>query len=238
MARLSVNVDHVATLRQARRESEPDPVTAAMLAETAGADGITVHLREDRRHIQDRDLAVLKKMVKTSLNLEMAATGEMVQIAMDIKPDMVTIVPEKREELTTEGGLDLKGHNREEIKRFTRTLKDSGLKVNLFLDPDPEQIKIAHKIDASGVEIHTGRYANMRDDHMRGQEVKRIYNAANLISKLGMAVHAGHGLDYRNVSMIREIGEIEEFAIGFSIIARSVTAGIERAVREMVELVR
>jgi len=238
MARLTVNVDHVATLRQARMEPFPDPVTAAMLAELAGADGITIHLREDRRHIQDRDLTILKQTIKTSLNLEMAATEEMLRIALEAKPAMVTLVPEKREELTTEGGLDLKLHNRDGLKRIITNLKTSGIKVNIFIDPEPEQIKLAHKFDADGVEIHTGRYANTKEKSHKKEEIKRIYNAAHLASRIGMIVHAGHGLDYHSVASIRKIEEIEEFAIGFSIIARSVYVGIEKAVKEMIALVR
>lgn len=238
MARLTVNVDHVATLRQARKEPFPDPVTAAMLAEIAGADGITIHLREDRRHIQERDLTILKQMIKTRMNLEMAATEEMLRIALEAKPAMVTLVPEKREELTTEGGLDLKLHDRDGLKRIITHLKTSGIKVNIFIDPEPEQIKMAHKLDADGVEIHTGRYANTKESHLKEEEIKRIYNAAHLASRIGMAVHAGHGLDYHNVGEIRKIEEIEEFAIGFSIIAKSIYVGLDQAVREMIALVR
>ncbi|MEE8185574.1 MAG: pyridoxine 5'-phosphate synthase [Thermodesulfobacteriota bacterium] len=239
MARLSVNVDHVATLRQARLAAEPDPVTAATLVEIAGADGITVHLREDRRHIQDRDLIMLKKMIKTSLNLEMAATPEMLKVALTIKPEMITVVPEKRKELTTEGGLDLRLHRgKDQLKRFIASLKDAGIIVNLFIDPDPEQIRNAHKLGSNGVEIHTGRYADKKDKTLKEKELKRIYNTAVLADRLGMAVHAGHGLDYQNVSRVVQIEEIKEFAIGFSIIARSVIVGIERAVKDMLELVR
>lgn len=238
MSRLTVNVDHVATLRQARMEPFPDPVAAAMLAEIAGADGITIHLREDRRHIQDRDLTVLKQTIKTSLNLEMAATEEMLRIALEAKPAMVTLVPEKREELTTEGGLDLKLHDRDGLKRIITNLKTSGIKVNIFIDPEPEQVKLAHKFDADGVEIHTGRYANTKEQRLKEEEIKRVYNAAHLASRIGMVVHAGHGLDYHNVGGIRKIEEIEEFAIGFSIIARSVYVGLDQAVKEMIKLVR
>lgn len=234
MATLSVNVDHVATVRQARLDSEPDPVTAALKAEIAGADGITVHLREDRRHIQDRDLRVLKDTVKTKLNLEMAATAEMQGIALDVKPEMVTLVPEKRKELTTEGGLDVRG-TLAELKLYVATLQDAGIPVNLFIDPVPDAVKAAHKIGASGVELHTGRYAEAA--HKQGREkiaeFKRIKDSALLSKRLGLKVHAGHGIDYRNASALAEIDEIEEFAIGFSIIARSVYVGIEEAVREM-----
>jgi pyridoxine 5-phosphate synthase len=239
MARLSVNVDHIATLRQARLVAEPDPVTAAMLVEIAGANGITVHLREDRRHIQDRDLTILKQMIKTSLNLEMAATPEMLKIALDIRPDMITVVPEKRKELTTEGGLDLRLHReRDYLKRFIASLKDADIRVNLFIDPDPEQIRNAHKLSSNGVEIHTGRYADTKKRSSMAEELKRIYDTAVLADRLGLSVHAGHGLDYNNVSRVVQIEEIKEFAIGFSIIARSVIVGIEKAVKEMLELVK
>ncbi|MBI5286355.1 MAG: pyridoxine 5'-phosphate synthase [Deltaproteobacteria bacterium] len=235
MARLSVNVDHVATLRQARKAKSPDPVTAALMAELGGTDGITVHLREDRRHIQDRDLFTLRETVKTLLNLEMAATQEMLKIALKIKPDMVTLVPEKRGELTTEGGLDVDIH-RDALKGYVENLREGGIRVNLFVDPDPKQVKAAYKIGANGIELHTGRYCNLRGKE-RQSELTRIYDCAILASKLKLAVHAGHGLDYHNIRDVATIKEIEEFAIGFSIIARSVYIGIERAVREMKELV-
>ncbi|MEE9615308.1 MAG: pyridoxine 5'-phosphate synthase, partial [Thermodesulfobacteriota bacterium] len=237
MARLSVNVDHVATVRQARRAAEPDPVTAALKVELAGADGITVHLREDRRHIQDRDLILLKKTMKTRLNLEMAATKEMLSIALEVKPYMVTLVPEKREELTTEGGLDVKTRT-EELKKFVTTLRQAGIPVNLFIDPAPDVVKFAHKIGPDGVEIHTGRYADSKDERERAAELKRITDAVLLSRRLNLRVHAGHGLDYHNVKDVAAIKEIEEFAIGFSIVARSVYTGIEAAVREMLELLR
>jgi len=237
MARLSVNIDHVATIRQARLAKEPDPVIAGSLAELGGADGITIHLREDRRHIQDIDAVILRKVVKTKLNLEMAGTKEMMQIALELKPDMVTLVPEKRQELTTEGGLDViaqKGH----LKKFIANLKEAGIRVNLFIDPEPEQVKSSHRIGTHGIEIHTGKYCDTQDGILKDKELKRIHNTALLASKLGMAVHAGHGLDYHNIKRVATIKEIEEFAIGFSIITRSVFIGIERAVREMKELVK
>lgn len=236
MARLSVNVDHVATVRQARLAQEPDPVIAAAQAELAGADGITVHLREDRRHIQDRDLHILRRTVKTRLNLEMAAAKEMLSIALEVKPDMVTLVPEKRQELTTEGGLDVKTYG-EQIKKVVSSLRDAGISVNLFIDPSPEMVKIAHKIGSDGVEVHTGRYADAQPNE-KASELKRVYDAVALSHRLGMKTHAGHGLDYRNIREVASIREIEEFAIGFSIIARSIHVGIERAVIEMKELVR
>ena len=237
MARLSVNIDHVATVRQARCAKEPDPVTAGSLAELGGADGITIHLREDRRHIQDRDAIILRKVVKTKLNLEMAGTKEMMKIALELKPDMVTLVPEKRQELTTEGGLDVITQ-KDHLKKFIAALKEAGIRVNLFIDPEPEQVKTSNRIGTNGIEIHTGKYCDTQDGVLKDKELKRIYNTALLASKLGMAVHAGHGLDYYNIKRVAEIKEIEEFAIGFSIIARSVFVGIERAVREMKELVK
>ncbi len=237
MARLSVNVDHVATVRQARLDKEPDPVAAAYMAELAGADGITVHLREDRRHIQDRDVEVIRKTCKTVLNLEMAATPEMVTIALGVKPDMVTIVPEKREELTTEGGLDVVSVEAS-LKDSVSKLKAGGIHVNLFVDASPKAMKASHRIGADGVELHTGTYANAQSVNERASELEKIKANATLASELGLNVHAGHGLDYRNVQAVREIPEIEEFAIGFSIIARSVYVGIDMAVREMADLVR
>ena len=235
MARLSVNIDHVATVRQARRASAPDPVTAALMAELAGADGITAHLREDRRHIQDRDVTLLRQVIKTRLNLEMAATGEMLDIALGLKPDMVTLVPEKRQELTTEGGLDLKT-NAEYLKNFILSIKQGGISVNLFVDPLPDNMKLCHKIDADGVEIHTGAYADA-PGRAKIVELKRIADCAAVAKRLGLRVHAGHGLDYQNITDVAAIKEIEEFAIGFSIIARSVFSGMEEAVREMKRLV-
>ena len=236
MARLSVNVDHVATIRQARLSDEPDPVQAALRAEIAGANGITVHLREDRRHIQDRDLAILRRTVKTDLNLEMAATPEMLKIALEIKPELVTLVPEKRQELTTEGGLDIKT-NAGELKDFVSQLRGVDIPVNLFIDPVADAIKASHKLGASGVEIHTGTYAEAKGIAEGKIELKRVQDCAILAARLKLNVHAGHGLDYRNIAPVAAMREIEEFAIGFSIIARSVYTGIEEAVREMKSLI-
>lgn len=236
MSRLSVNVDHVATVRQARRASEPDPVAAALMAEVAGADGITVHLREDRRHIQDRDLSVMRKTAKTRLNLEMAATKEMFGIALDVKPDMVTLVPEKRQELTTEGGLDVKA-NFDALKKFVEGLRDANIPVNLFIDPTLDAVKLSHKIGSDGVELHTGTYADAKDGRERESELKRLVEAAALSHRLGLKTHAGHGLDYRNIKAVASIKEIDEFAIGFSIIARSIYTGVNEAVREMKRLI-
>ena len=215
---------------------EPDPVTAALQAEIAGADSITIHLREDRRHIQDRDLFIIRKTAKTSLNLEMAATEEMIGIALEVKPDMVTFVPEKRKELTTEGGLDVK-KDLATLKKYTANLRDSGIRVNLFIDPEQEAIKDSHRIGADGVELHTGRYADAPSLEERARELKRIHDSVNLAARLGLKVHAGHGLDYSNIKDVVLIEGIDEFAIGFSIIARSVYVGIGEAVREMKRLI-
>jgi pyridoxine 5-phosphate synthase len=237
MARLSVNVDHVATIRQARRAEEPDPVAAALLAELAGADGIIVHLREDRRHIQDRDLRILKQTIKTHLNLEMAAAQEILDIGLEVHPHMATLVPEKRQELTTEGGLHVLGQQAA-IAKVVGALHGDGIRVSLFLDPDPEQIRAAHAVKAQVVEIHTGTYADAVTEEARRKEFQRIQEAARLAAELGLEVHAGHGLDYRNTAPLVSIGEIVEFSIGHSIIARAALVGMERAVREMVALVR
>lgn len=235
--RLGVNVDHVATLRQARRTTYPDPVTAAALAELAGAQQITIHLREDRRHIQDRDLRILRETCQTLLNLEMAATAEMVKIAYEYKPDVVTLVPERREELTTEGGLDVAGQ-REQVAKIIKNLKDGEITVSLFIDPDLDQIRAAHKVDADRIELHTGRYCEARNERERGRELSRIVDAAKAAAKLGMSVAAGHGLNYDNVQPIARIQEIDELNIGHAIVGRAVLVGFERAVREMLELMR
>lgn len=237
MARLAVNVDHVATVRQARLAMEPDPVTAAALAELAGAQGIVVHLREDRRHIQDRDVEILRQTVKTRLNLEMAATAEMLETALRIKPDMVTLVPEKRQELTTEGGLDVVLYE-EALAESIKRLHQGGISVSLFVNPDSKHIKTAAKIDADCVEIHTGSFAEAKTYANRQQEFERLQDAAKLAAKIGLVVHAGHGVDYRNILWLRLIKEIEEFSIGHAIVARAVLVGMERAVREMVALVQ
>jgi len=237
MARLGVNIDHVATLRQARGGVEPDPVAAAVIAELAGADGITIHLREDRRHIQDRDLELLRRTIKTRLNLEMAATDEMVSIAQKIKPDMCTLVPEKRLELTTEGGLDVRC-NMEVVKSAVERLRGAGIPVSLFIDADPDQIKAADKVGADYIEIHTGLFADAPDWKSSEDELIRIENGVKLALKLGLGVNAGHGLNYANIKRITAIRGIDEFNIGHSIISRAVLVGLERAVRDMVELVR
>jgi len=236
VARVAINVDHVATVRQARLADEPDPVTAAALAELAGAHGIVVHLREDRRHIQDRDVEILHRTVKTKLNLEMAATPEMVQTALRIKPDLVTLVPEKRQELTTEGGLDVVLYE-ESLKEVVKTFHEGGIGVSLFINADPKHIKTAHRLEADYVEVHTGSFAEAKTFARRQEEFERIETSAKLARKLGLGVHAGHGIDYQNVLWIRSISEIEEFSIGHSVMARAILVGIERAVREMIALV-
>lgn len=237
MKSLSINIDHIATLREARKGIEPDPVAAALLVELGGADGITVHLREDRRHIQDRDIHLLKEVIKTKLNFEMAATVEMQKIALDIKPQLVTIVPEKREELTTEGGLDVNS-DRETLEQFIDKLHEGGLKVSLFLDPDPAQIKSAKLIGADSVEIHTGSFSEVWGSREGDKVFSKIDDAVKLASNLKLGVNAGHGLNYQNIKDVASIKEIEEFSIGHSIISRSVYVGLEKAVREMVELIK
>jgi pyridoxine 5-phosphate synthase len=237
MANLGVNIDHVATVRQARGGAEPDPVTAAALAELGGADGITIHLREDRRHIQDRDLRLLRQTVKTRLNLEMAATDEMVRIALEVKPEMCTLVPEKRQELTTEGGLDVR-FNLDVVTGAVDRLQDGGISVSLFVDPDTDQIKAANKAGADCIEIHTGAFAEAREWTVQEQELIKIENAVKLAKKLGMGVNAGHGLNYTNIKKVAAIGGIEEYNIGHAIISRALFVGLERAVREMVDLIK
>jgi pyridoxine 5-phosphate synthase len=234
MIRLGVNVDHVATVREARKTVEPDPVAAAVAVEMAGADQVTIHLREDRRHIQNRDARLIREVVKTAVNLEMAATSEMQEIALALHPDSVTLVPEKREEVTTEGGLDVK-NAAPAVKDLVSTLKDSGIKVCAFLDPDIDQIRQAAHIGFHAVEIHTGSYANA-SGAARGAEIHKIKDVTSAARHLGMGVHAGHGLDYHNVPAIVKIPEIEELNIGHAIIARALFVGMDRAVRDMLSL--
>lgn len=236
MTRLSVNIDHIATIRQARRGAEPDPVAAAVLAELAGADGIIVHLREDRRHIQDRDLRLVRQTIRTKLNLEMAATDEMQRIALEVKPDIVTLVPEKREELTTEGGLEVFSRL-EALRPYIGRIQDGGIPVSLFVDPDEQQITASKKSGAVWVEVHTGAYANARTEAARAAEFGKIAEAAKLAGSLGLRVGAGHGLNYVNVSPVARIPEVEELNIGHSIISRSALVGIDRAVRDMIALI-
>lgn len=235
MFRLGVNVDHVATVRQQRRVEFPDPVLAAMLAEQAGAHSIVCHLREDRRHIQERDLRLLKQTVRTHLNLEMAANEDVIKIALDVKPDSVTLVPERREELTTEGGLDVLG-NRQKFVELVKLFHDNGIAVSMFVEPVREQIEASKEVRADAIEIHTGKYADAKSKEERSKEAARISVAAMLGKNLRFDyIACGHGLDYNNVTTIAQIPEIVEFNIGFSIIARSLFVGIERATREMLE---
>jgi len=235
MILLSVNVDHVATLRQARRASAPDPVVAAAIVELAGAEGITVHLREDRRHIQDRDVRLLRESVQGVFNLEMAATPEMVKIALDLKPHLVTLVPEKRQELTTEGGLDVSTLEKS-LAPQVRALRDGGIPVSFFIDPRPEQVDASARLGGEAVELHTGPYCESFGTERESEELVALQTAAERAAAGGLAVRAGHGLDYRNVRRMHEIPEVEEVSIGHSIVARAVLIGMERAVTEMLAL--
>lgn len=237
MAKLGVNIDHVATVRQARGGAYPDPVTAAAMVEMAGADGIVCHLREDRRHIQDRDLRILREIIQTQLNLEMAATEEMIRIALLAKPDWVTLVPEKREELTTEGGLDVVRHLRS-LKKAAQRFRKENIPVSLFVDPSRDQIKAAEEVEAEAVEIHTGHYCEAKTPAQSDDELKRVLDAVGEAGQRNLRIAAGHGLNYVNVGRIAEIREIEELNIGHSIIARAVLVGLDRAVREMIALIR
>ncbi|MFA7330204.1 MAG: pyridoxine 5'-phosphate synthase [Candidatus Delongbacteria bacterium] len=234
--RLGVNIDHIATLRQARRGLEPDPVHAVGIVERAGADGLVCHLREDRRHIQDRDLRLIRELVTTHLNLEMAATEEMVRIALDAAPDMVTLVPERREEVTTEGGLNLKSGG-EELARQIRVLRNHGLVVSVFIDPDLDQVREAKRLGAQFVELHTGDYSQQRGEEELEQAAERIREAAIAARRFGLRVSAGHGLNYHNVARIAAMPEIEELNIGHSILARAVFTGVERAVQDMLRAI-
>jgi pyridoxine 5-phosphate synthase len=237
MAKLGVNIDHVATIRQARRTIEPDPVWAAALAELGGADGITIHLREDRRHIQDRDLRVLRETVQVKLNLEMAASDEITRIALEVSPDQCTLVPEKREEITTEGGLDVIGQ-RDRINRCVDQLLAAGIEASLFIDPDAAQIDASQALGVHAVELHTGRYADATDETTRNRELAALVSAGGVALKHGLLLHMGHGLTYRNVVPVARIVGVSELNIGHSIVARAVMVGFERAVREMKDLVQ
>jgi pyridoxine 5-phosphate synthase len=228
---LGVNIDHVATIRQARRTVEPDPIAAAVLAELAGADGITAHLREDRRHIQERDVEILRQTVRTHLNLEMAATQEMVAIALKLKPDYVTLVPERREEVTTEGGLDVAG-NLDHILGVVHELQAQDIPVSLFIDPDPSQIEAAAETQTQFIELHTGKYANASYQD-EGIELGSLSTACDIALELGLRINAGHGLTYWNVRPVAELPGMEELNIGHSIMSRAILVGMERAVREM-----
>lgn len=235
MALLGVNIDHVATVRQARRTYEPDPVWAAALAEIGGADGITIHLREDRRHIIDRDVRVLRETVRIKLNLEMACSDEIAALACEVKPDQVTLVPERREEVTTEGGLDVAGQ-RERVASTVDRLREAGIEVSLFLDPDLKQIAIAREIGVDGIELHTGAYSLARGGE-RQVELIALQAASAAIVAAGITLHAGHGLNYQNVRPVAEIPAMCELNIGHSIVARAIMIGMERAVREMKQLI-
>lgn len=236
MPTLGVNIDHIATLRQARRTVEPDPIAGAVLAELAGADGITVHLREDRRHIQDRDVRLLRQTVRTHLNLEMAATDEMVAIALDIQPDYVTLVPERREEVTTEGGLDIAGQI-DRMKAVVSTLQGANIPVSLFIDATTDQIEASARISAQFIELHTGPYAEAKSEGDRAQELSILAQGTAQAIALGLRVNAGHGLTYWNTTPVARIPGMEELNIGHSIISRAVLVGLERAVREMKALI-
>ncbi|MHB8988403.1 MAG: pyridoxine 5'-phosphate synthase [Desulfobulbia bacterium] len=235
MVTLAINVDHVATLRQARGITEPDPVLAAGICELAGAQGIVVHLREDRRHIQDRDVRLLRQTVKTKLNLEMGATEEIIDIALEIKPDMITLVPEKRKELTTEGGLNVAGQKKK-LQEVIGRMRKAGIPVSLFIDPDTKQINAAHEVGATFVEIHTGRYCDAATEQKRDQEFSLIATAAEEAYEMGLRVNAGHGLNYLNTGRVAALGTIEELSIGHAIMARAIFVGLDQAVREMLAL--
>ncbi len=234
--RLGVNIDHVATLRQARRGSEPDPVTAAALAELGGADLITIHLREDRRHIQDRDLHILRETVQTRLNLEAAITGEILDRIREYRPDYVTFVPEKREELTTEGGLDVIRH-REAVKSAISFCHDLGVPVSMFIDPDPAQVALCHELGADAIELHTGKYAEARGSQAIEKELGAMKKASSEAVAQGLHLHCGHGLNYLNVTPVAAIAHMEELNIGHSIISRAVFVGLREAVAEMKSLI-
>jgi pyridoxine 5-phosphate synthase len=235
--RLTVNIDHIATLREARGGVEPDPVTAAHLCELAGAEGIVCHLREDRRHINDRDLRLLRETVKTKLDLEMAATEEIIKIAIETLPELATLVPERRQELTTEGGLDVRGH-KHYLRDVVKELQKHDIEVSLFVDPLPVQVEAARDVGANKIEIHTGEFANARTEAEQLERLETIRQVADLASELNLGVNAGHGLNYFNVKLIKQIPHIQEISIGHALISRAVFVGLERAVQEMVEAVR
>jgi pyridoxine 5-phosphate synthase len=237
MIRLGVNIDHVATVRQARRADEPDPAAAAVLALLGGADGITVHLREDRRHIQERDVRLLRPLVTRRLNLELAAVDAVVAIACEVKPDEATLVPERREELTTEGGLDVVTHQ-QVVARAAKRLTAAGIEVSLFVDPDLHQIEAAKLVGVKAVEIQTARYSEARTPESRRRELDQLTEAADFARQHGLHVHLGHGLTYTNVQAVARIPGVEELNIGHSIVSRAVLVGMERAVREMKEAIR
>lgn len=237
MVLLGVNIDHVATVREARKTNEPDPVWAATLAELGGADGITLHLREDRRHIQERDLRVMLQTVAAPVNLELACTQDVLDIAVECRPQQATLVPEKREEVTTEGGLDVVG-NPDRIAEATRQLRDAGIRVSLFVDPDPAQIEASLKTGAEAIELHTGAYAEAAGSALGDKELETLQRASADIASAGLLLHAGHGLTYRNVQPVAAIPHMRELNIGHSIISRSIMIGLQQAVRDMKRLIR
>ncbi len=237
MTNLAVNIDHIATLREARGGTEPEPITGALLAELAGAVGIVCHLREDRRHINDRDLRLLRDVIHSKLDLEMAATEEMISIAIDIVPDLVTFVPEKREELTTEGGLNV-ADNIHYFTNATAIMREHGIEVSFFIEPSEEQIEAAATVGADIIELHTGIYSNAITAAERDFELRRLHEAAEIAAEAGLRVTAGHGLDYRNVRPICQIPNMEEISIGHAIIARAVFVGMDQAVRQMIAAMR
>ena len=237
MAGLAVNIDHIATIREARKASYPDPIAAALRAEMAGADGIVAHLREDRRHVNDRDVRLLREVIQTRFILEMAATDEMLAIALEVKPELVTLVPEKREEVTTEGGLDLVA-NREHIEKAVTRLQDGGIPVSIFIDADLDQIRMAREVGADFVEIHTGAFCDAETDDERQVEMERIKAGARLAHELELGVNAGHGINYDSVKAFKEVPEIDEYSIGHSIVARAAMVGMDQAVRDMAQLVK
>jgi len=236
MTHLAINVDHIATIRQARGINEPDPIAGAAICELAGAAGIVVHLREDRRHIQDRDVYLLRQTVKTKLNLEMGANKEIIDIALDVKPDMITLVPEKRKELTTEGGLNVAAQKKKLANTIAKMDK-AGIPVSIFIDPDKKQIKASHDIGATFVEIHTGRYCDAKNEKKQNKEFQLISRAAEVAFEMGLRVNAGHGLDYLTTSRVAALDTIEELSIGHAIITRAVFTGLDQAVREMKEII-
>ncbi len=237
MTKLLIQIDQVATLRQSRKMDYPDPVAAAIMAELGGADGIVIHLREDRRHIQDRDVRILRKVVQTRLLLKMTASAEMLGVALNIKPDMVILVPEKREEITTDGGLDLMVH-KSTVSETVATLRNSGIPVGIFVAPDPEQLKLAHQCNADMVEIHTGDYGEATTNAKRSQLYSRIVDAVKLATRLKLIVYVGSGLDYVSIKTFQGLPEISRFCIGHSVVSRALLVGMENAVREMRTLIR
>jgi pyridoxine 5-phosphate synthase len=234
--KLAVNVDHIATIREARRHTIPDPVLAALLAEQAGAEGIVCHIRSDRRHIKERDLHLLKQTVQTKFNIEMAATEEMKLLAEEVKPDIVSLVPERDEEVTTEGGLDVRA-NEENLRKHIQELRQAGIRVSIFVDPDSEQIEKCRSVGVDLIEINTGKYADLKPGEKRDLALEELQRAAEHGAGLGLEIHAGHGLDYFNIQPVAAIPQMKEFSIGFAIVARAAFVGIDQAVREMIALI-